>query len=93
MNLDETRYQISKHRLFPFFKFNIIQCRQICLGIKLTVSKSSNMNERDFLNRLQTIDFDDNLENPKNIQGNPNILSLLQHLKVCSKHVLVYSNS
>jgi hypothetical protein len=51
------------------------------------------MNERDFLNRLQTIDFDDNLENPKNIQGNPNILSLLQHLKVCSKHVLVYSNS
>jgi hypothetical protein len=51
------------------------------------------MNERDFLNRLQTIDFDDNLEKPKNIQGNPNILNLLQHLKVYSKHVLVYSNS
>jgi hypothetical protein len=35
------------------------------------------MNERDHLNKLKTIDFEDIFKNPKNIQGNPNILSLL----------------
>ncbi len=66
MNLDETHYQISKHCLFQFFKFNIIQRRQICLGVKLTVSKSSNMNEKE-LNEIQTIDFDDIIARPQNI--------------------------
>jgi hypothetical protein len=46
MNLDEICYQFSKHDLFPFFVFNKIQCKQICLRAKLTLSKSSNMNER-----------------------------------------------
>jgi hypothetical protein len=43
--LNEAEYVFSKNHLFPFFLFNIIQCRQICLGAKLTISKSSNMNE------------------------------------------------
>jgi hypothetical protein len=51
------------------------------------------MNERDLLNKLQTIDFDGILTNPKNIQGNPNILSLLRSLKVYSKHVMASSSS
>jgi hypothetical protein len=72
----------------PILIFNIIQCRQICFGAKLTISKSSNMNERDLLNKLQTTHFDDILKYPQNIQWNPNILSLLWHLKVFSKHVI-----
>jgi hypothetical protein len=51
------------------------------------------MNGRDLLNKLQTTNFDDILENPKNIKGNPNILNLLQHLKVSSKHVMASSNN
>jgi hypothetical protein len=42
LNLDEAKYAFSKNHLFPFFVFNIIQYRQICLGAKLTISKSSN---------------------------------------------------
>jgi hypothetical protein len=52
LNLDKTKYAFSKHHLFPFFLFNTVQRRQICLGAKLTKSKSLNMN------KLQTIDFD-----------------------------------
>jgi hypothetical protein len=62
-------------------------------GAKLIVSKSSNMNERDLLNNLQTTNFDDIFKNHKNIKGNPIILSLLQHLKVSSKHVMASSSS
>ncbi len=93
LNLDKTKYAFSKHHLFPFFVFNKIQHRQICLGAKLIVSKSSNMNERDLLNNLQTTNFDDIFKNRKNIKGNPIILSLLQHLKVSSKHVMAFSSS
>jgi len=32
MNLDETNYQFFKHHLFSCFVFNIIQCKQICVG-------------------------------------------------------------
>jgi len=42
LNLDEAKYAFSKNHLFPIFVCNIIQHRQICLGAKLTVSKSSN---------------------------------------------------
>jgi hypothetical protein len=45
LNFDEAKYAFSKNHIFPFFVFNIIQCKQICLGAKLIVSKSSNMNE------------------------------------------------
>jgi hypothetical protein len=48
MNLDDTQYNFSKHHLFSFFVFNIIQQRQICLEAKLTMSRSSNMNEKNF---------------------------------------------
>jgi hypothetical protein len=51
------------------------------------------MNEKYLLNKLQTIDFEDILKNPKNIQGNPNILSLLQHLKVYSKQIMAFGSS
>jgi hypothetical protein len=40
MNLDDTIYVLSKHYLFPFFVFNIIQQRQVCLGTKLIVFSS-----------------------------------------------------
>jgi hypothetical protein len=45
MNLNEIYYKFSKHHLFPFFVFNIIQQRQVCLGAKLTIFGSSNTNE------------------------------------------------
>jgi hypothetical protein len=45
MNLNDTQYNFSKHHLFSFFGFNITQQRQICLKAKLTMSRSSNMNE------------------------------------------------
>jgi hypothetical protein len=77
MNLDETRYQFSKHHIFPFFVFNIIQHRQICLGIKLIVSKSSNMNERELLNEIQTTHFDYIIINSQNINYKKCICSLL----------------
>jgi hypothetical protein len=51
MNLDKTQYKFSKHHLFPFFVFDMIQRRQICLGIKLIVCKSSNINEKKLLNK------------------------------------------
>jgi hypothetical protein len=62
------------NHLFPFFVFNIIQCRQICLGIKLTISKSLNMNERELLNEMQTIDFDKIISKPQNIHSKIYIL-------------------
>ncbi len=77
MNLYETRYQFSKHHLFPFFVFNILQCRQICLGAKLTISESSNMNERELFNEIQTTNFNDIITNPKNINYKKYICSLL----------------
>jgi hypothetical protein len=52
LNLDQTKYALSKHHLFPIFVFNIIQCRQICFRAKLRTSKSSNMNEKYLLNKL-----------------------------------------
>jgi len=77
MNLDETCYQFSKHHIFPFFVFNIIQHRQICLEIKLIVSKSSNMNERELLNEIQTTNFDYIIINSQNINYKIYICSLL----------------
>jgi hypothetical protein len=63
MNLDETQYKISKHHLFPFFVFDIIQQRQICLGAKLAMCKSSNINEKKLLNKLQSTYFDEIIKN------------------------------
>ncbi len=93
LKLYETKYTFSNHHQFPFFVFNIIQRRQNCFGAKLAVSKSSNMNERDLLNKLQTTHFDDILKYLQNIQGNSNIFSLLRHLKCYSKHVIVFGSS
>jgi hypothetical protein len=64
MNLDDIQYKISKHHQFPFFVFNMIYRRQICLETKLTVYRSSNINERELLNKLQSIDFDEIIKNP-----------------------------
>jgi len=36
---------------------------------KLIISKSSNMNEKDLLNELQTTDFDDIFKTPKIYKG------------------------
>ncbi len=43
----------------------MIQHRHICLGVKLTVSRSSNMNEKEVLNKIQSIDFNDIIVNPQ----------------------------
>jgi hypothetical protein len=59
VNLDDTQYNFSKHHLFSFFVFNIIQQRQIYLEAKLTMSRSSNMNEKELLNKLQSTNFDE----------------------------------
>jgi hypothetical protein len=67
MNLYEIHYQFSKKNLFLFFVFNIIQHKQICFGAKLTISKSSNMNERKLLNEIQITNFDEIITNPQNI--------------------------
>ncbi len=69
MSLDETCYQFSKHHLFPFFVFNIIQHKQIYLGAKLIVSKSLIMNEREFLNEIKTMNSDNIITNPQNIHS------------------------
>jgi len=93
MNLDKICYQFSKHHLFPFFVFNIIQRRQICLGAKLILSKSSNINERELLNEIQTINFDDIITNSQNIDYNKYICSLLRLKKIYSKYVMASRSS
>lgn len=80
MNLDDAQYNLSKDHLFPFLVFNVIQWRQICLKVKLTMSKSSNMNEREFLNKIQSIDFNEIIKNG-NINGNINVNNILHHIK------------
>ncbi len=93
MNFDETRYIFSKHHLFPFFVFNVIQRRQICLGVKLNVSRSLNMNEIFFLNKLQSTNFDEIIKNAQNINGNTNINKLLCHIKAFNKYVMTFGSS
>ncbi len=44
----------------------MIQHRHMCLGVKLTISRSSNMNEKEFFNKIQSIDFNDIIVNPQN---------------------------
>jgi len=80
MNLDDTQYNFSKHHLFSFFVFNIIQQSQICFEAKLTMSRSSNMNEKEFLNKLQSTYFDEIIKNPQDTNGNTNVNSLSQHI-------------
>jgi hypothetical protein len=77
MNMDKIRYEFSKHHLFPFFVFNIIQLRQICLGAKLIIPKSSNINERESFNEIQTTNSNDIITNSQNIDYKNNICSLL----------------
>jgi hypothetical protein len=60
--------------------FYIIQSKIIILGAKLTVSRSSNMNESKLLNEIQITNFDDIIFNPQNIHHKTNICSLLQHI-------------
>jgi hypothetical protein len=93
MNLNGTQYKFSKHHLFPFFVFNVIQIRQICLGPKLPMSKSSNMNKRKLLNKLQPTDFDEIIRNSQNINGNTNINKLLCHIRVSNKYVMASGSS
>jgi len=93
MNLDDAQYNLSKDHLFPFLVFNVIQWRQICLKVKLTMSKSSNMNEREFLNKIQSIDFNEIIKNPWNINGNININNILHHIKISNKYVMAFGVS
>jgi hypothetical protein len=93
MNLNDTQYNFSKHHLFSFFGFNITQQRQICLKAKLTMSRSSNMNEKENLNKLQSTYFDEIVKNPQDINGNTNVNSLSQHIKVSNKYVMTSRNN
>jgi hypothetical protein len=73
--------------------FYLIQCRQICLGTKLTISRSSFVKEFQLLNKIHSIDFNDIIENPKLAFSKPNIKNLLHHLKTSSRHVLAFGSS
>jgi hypothetical protein len=89
MNLDDTKYVFSKHYLFPFFVFNIIQQRQICFGAKLIVFCSSNISEHKLLNSLQLTNFDEIIKNPQNINSKTYVQSLLCHIKIFNKYVML----
>jgi len=93
MNLDDKDHGFAKHHLFIFFMFNLIQRRQICLGTKLTISRSSFVKESQLLNKIQSIDFNVIIENPKLAFSKPNIKNLLHHLKTSSRHVLAFGSS
>jgi hypothetical protein len=56
------------------------------------MSKSLNMNERELLNEMQTIDFDKITSEPQNIHSKKYILCLLQHLKVFSKYIMAFES-
>jgi hypothetical protein len=90
MNLDETQYKFSKHHLFPIIVFDIIQRREICLGAKLTMCKSSNINEKELLNKLQSTYFDEIINNPQDINEKTNVQSLPSHIKIFNKYVTVF---
>jgi hypothetical protein len=51
------------------------------------------MNEREFLNEMQTIDFNKIINKPQNIHSKKYILCLLQHLKVSSKYIMAFESS
>jgi hypothetical protein len=57
------------------------------------VSKSSNMNERELFNEIETRDFDDIIINPQNIHSKIYICSLSWHLKVFSKYIMAFGSS
>ncbi len=44
------------------------------------MSRSSNMNEKEFLNKLQSTYFDEIIKNPQDTNGNTNVNSLSQHI-------------
>jgi hypothetical protein len=77
MNLDDKDHGFAKHHLFIFFMFNLIQRRQIYLGTKLTISRSSFVKESQLLNKIQSIVFNDRIENPKLAFSKPNIKKLI----------------
>ncbi len=77
VNLDDTQYKFSKHYLFPILVFSVIQWRQICLKVKLTVFRLSNMNEIVFLNKIKSIDFNEIIKKSWNI----NVNNILRHIK------------
>jgi len=89
----QTNYQFLKHNLFLIFYCNIIQHRQIYFRTKLLVSKSSNMNERELFNEIQTIDFDDIIAHPQKIHCKKNIWNLLKHLKIFSKYFITFGSN
>ncbi len=47
-NLEKNHYPFSKHHLFPFFIFNIIQQKQKCLRVKLTIIKQKSKTTYQF---------------------------------------------
>jgi len=73
--------------------FNLIQCKQTCLGTKLTISISSFVKESLLLNKIQSVNFNDIIENPKLAFNKPNIKNLLHHLKTSGRHVLAFGSS
>jgi hypothetical protein len=93
MNLDYTKYVFSKHYLFPFFVFNIIQQRQICLRAKLIVLNLSNISEHKLLNNFQLTNFDEIIKNPQNINDKTYVQSLLCHIKISNKYVMASKSS
>ncbi len=76
-----------------FFLCNIIQRIQICFGAKLIIFRSSNMNEHNLLNNLQSIDFDEIIKNLQNINDKTYVQNILHHIKISNKYVMAFKNS
>ncbi len=55
--------------------------------------RSSSINERELLNKLQSIDFDEIIKNPQNINEKTNVQNLLRHIKISNKYVMASGSS
>jgi hypothetical protein len=51
------------------------------------------MNDRELFDEIQTINFNDIINNPQNINFKKHICSLLQHLKFYNKYVMTFESS
>ncbi len=55
--------------------------------------KSSNINERELLNKLQSIDCNEIIKNPQNINEKTNVQNLLRHIKIFNEYVMAFESS
>jgi hypothetical protein len=93
LNLEDENHGFSRHHLFPFFMFNLIQRRQICREAKLTISRFSFIKESYILNNICSMDFNNVIENSTSTFEKPRIGNLERQLKATSRHVMAFGSS